>query len=269
MSDKNIRVKVLKEEVINEVSLTDLLDLASKAQTAVMQLTDNCMKFNDDMLRQLSAKVNKDVSDLGDTIRQAIINNQKKGVSTTTGPAAPTADASMGGGTEDGMSNERTALETPTLGDRNFTESELVTEGKKLYQKLKEAFGQEEDEAADEEETTDETPTDQSVSEPAVDSSKTIDLSAPFTEIISGLSEEQFVNFKTSVVNALKASGITSPEFQTIVSEIENTVQVDDFNFAFDSLYDFADANNITISTEKPQTEAPVEDTNLPTDQPA
>lgn len=241
MTDKNKRIKILKEEVINEVTLQDLLGFASKAQIAVMQLTDNCMSFNDPILRQLSARVNKDVADLSDKIRGAIIANSNR-----TEPAP------------------KEQLDGSGMGMENKSRLESIAEAKVLYKKLKEAFGSEIEE--DEEEETPapeqpvtETPSTEPVQEESIE--KEIDLSQPFTEVLSGLSPEQFATFKGNVVNALKASGITDPNFQTIVSEIENTVQVDDFNFAMDSLYDYADANGIEITTESEPEEEEVAET--------
>ena len=218
--DKNKRVKLLKEETINEITLNDLLDLAGKSEIAVMQLADSCMKFNSRTLKQSAAAVKKQLSQLSDMIRGEIMGNE-------------------GGGMKD---DKRPALDRNT-GEGNLKNSDNVKrfESKKiskLLKSLKEAIDEENEE---EKETS---------SSSLSDKKSTIDLSSAFSNVIDGLSTEQFDVFKSDTVSALKASGVVDGDFLSIVTELEETDNVDDFNITLDSLYDYADKNGIEIKTE-------------------
>lgn len=210
---ENIRKKLLKEEVVDEITLNDLLDLGSKAQIAVMQLSDKCMRYNHESLRIRAANVNKEIAELCNQIRGAIIDSQK---------------------TED----SKTTIEQPRSSE-NMVES-ILKKKKKNIKKLLEMLLEDEDEEVEEETSPEEVKPE----------SKKIDLSSSFSNVISGLNDEQFGSFKTEVVNSLKATGIVDGKYLEIVNEIESTETIDEFNYSLDSLYDYADGNNIEIVTE-------------------
>lgn len=241
MNIQNRKRISLKEEVVNEITLNDLLDLGSKAQIAVMQLSDNCMKFSDAQLRKLSARVNKDLGDLCDQIRGAIISNQNE----QQAPQRSQLEKPKDSGNM--IESENLGLEVKPEMDELAEQKEVMKEARRLFKKLKEAFGEEELEAETEEETKEEVEAPVAETEAPVDSK--IDLSLAFGSVLEGLDEEEFVEFKTKVSTALKASGITEPDFQTLVTQIENTVGIDDLNFALDKVYDYADQNSIEVST--------------------
>ena len=238
MNIQNRKRISLKEEVVNEITLNDLLDLGSKAQISVMQLSDNCMKFSDAQLRKLSARVNRDLGLLCDQIRGAIISNQDEQQGPQRSQLEKPKDSS------NMIESENLGLEVKPEMDELSEQKEVMKEARRLFKKLKEAFGEEELEADTEEKTA--APVAETTPAP-VDSK--IDLSLAFGSVLEGLDEEEFVEFKTKVTTALKASGITEPDFQTLVTQIENTVGIDDLNFALDKVYDYADQNSIEVST--------------------
>ncbi|MEO6301774.1 MAG: hypothetical protein ABIP51_01250 [Bacteroidia bacterium] len=224
--DKNRRVKLLKEETINEITLNDLLDLAGKSEIAVMQLADSCMKFNSSTLKQGAAAVKKQLSELSDMIRSQIMgNDNSKGDDMGVPDKSLDRNPSRGG-----MHNSNNVK---TFESRKFS---------KLLKSLKEAI---EDMENNEDDGEDNSKTVEK------NTSKIIDLSQTFTNLIEGLSDEQFETFKTDFSSVLKGSGITDGDFMTIVTNLEETESVDDFNITLDSLYDYADKNGIEIVTDE------------------
>lgn len=243
MDNKNKRAKILKEETINQVTLEDLLDLGSKAQIAILTFTDNCMKFNNRHFQQLSTRLNKDLGDLCNMIRQQI-SQEVDGVGGSTQEPLDTGDRMKSSDTRSLMANE-----SENLGTEMKPEMDSLAEAriaKRILKKLLEAFD-EVDNTATEAPATDPA-TDDSI-EPTETTSTSIDLSPAFATVMDGLSPEQFAAFKSDLINSLKGAGITDQNYMAIVSDIEQTQDIDSLNFALDALYDYGDANGIEINT--------------------
>lgn len=247
--EKNKRQRILKEETINQVTLEDLLDLGSAAQMAVLKFTDNCMKFNNRHFQQLSTRLNKDLGDLCNMIRQQISTEVDNA-------GTPPQEQLDSGGMDSSDRRSVLANESENLGVEAKPKMDPLVENykkvKSLFKQLQEAFGEiEQDESSmttskpGESVQTDDT----SDLDPTEPSDNVIDLSKAFSSVMEGLSPEQFENFKAELINSLKASGIVDQNYQAIVSEIEKTVGVDDLNYALDSLYDYGDQNGIEINT--------------------
>jgi hypothetical protein len=246
---ENKRIKLLKEETINEVTLQQLLDLAGKAEIAVMQLADNCMKFNSKSLKVASAEVKAKLSSLSDTIRNLIMGNEQE--SEQANEKQP-LDQSQGSDSAR-LESEELMDESENLGTEIKPKmDELVKEARKIYRRIIEAAIIEDEDGeldtASAQKTMDAA---SSKASKEANGEKVIDLSEPFENAIAGLDDSEFQGFKSQVVDALKASGVTEPEFQSLVSDVEGAEDVDDFNFALDKVYDYADNENILVETEK------------------
>lgn len=235
MDNKNKRAKILKEETINQVTLEDLLDLGSTAQMAILKFTDNCMKFNNRRFQQLSTRLNKDLGDLCNMIRQEISQE------TDSGGGAELSQLDVPGQQPESDRRHLMANESDNLGIQKKPSMDALAEAriiKKIFKKLMEAFGQV-DQGGEEDSL-----------EPTQSEGQTIDLSSAFSTVMEGLSTEQFEAFKAEIVNGLKGAGITDQNYMAIVSEIEQTQDIDSLNFALDGLYDYGDENGIEINTE-------------------
>lgn len=280
--DRNKRVR-LQEETINQVTLQDLMDYASKAQAAMMSLTDNCMKFNNKHLQMLASNVMKNVADLADKIRAAIMGS-------TATPEEPQqleqpkpSDNMIEANEPEGTTEVKPEMDK--LAESKAYYANLLSEAKATIQKLTEALmedGLDDETQQVAQELSSETPdslnpsttatagtdatgdTTTTTQEPAAAATQPncIDLSEPFTTVLEGLSDEQFQQFKAQVTSALKAAGITDSEYMNVVNELDGVKTVDDFNFILDKLYDYADAHNIEIKTE-PEAAQPTQEDNI------
>lgn len=243
--DKNKRAKVqLKEETSFQITLQDLLDFGSKAQIATMQLADNCMKFEDVNLRKMSTNISKQMGELCDQIRNAIISKQ-------TSSEVPAKEP----------------LDRGNNSDAKMIESAKRKKKKAIIKHLLEAL--EEEVADDDVDNTDVDDTeDTDVDSDDTDDTKVeqIDLSPAFASVIDGLNDSQFDEFKTQVVDSLKGAGITDPDFQTVVEDVEAAEDTDDFNYCLDAVYDYADENGIEITTENKVEDAKAEEKEVVTE---
>lgn len=234
INNKKNRV-YLKEESDKQVTLNDLMDLGTKAQIAVIQLADQCMKFNNDHLRKISAQVNKEVAELCNQIKGAIINNNM-----------------------DVSDDVKKQLDAPGEKVRQspnakvFEAKNQKNKIKKLFEALNEILESDEVEETDVEEAPELVDETEAADDETTDSndSKVIDLSTPFESVIDGLDDEQFQTFKKDVIDVLKGSSIVDPAYQTLVQNMEEVETAEDFNFGLDAIYDYADENNIEITTE-------------------
>lgn len=227
MNKKNTRVKLLTEDTVNEITLNDLLDYAGKAESALMLLADKCMKYTgSSILKQKAANLKKQCSELTDAIRGQLMSNSQEDVA------------------------KKTVLDS---NEEKAERLESVLRKKGVFKNFTKLIK----EALEEEETEETNDTDDIDSESDnTEKSNKIDLSSSFSNVINGLSDEQFSTFKNDVIQSMKASGIADGAFLSIVQEIEKTQTVDDFNFALDKLYDYADENGIEIITEPESAEA-------------
>ena len=223
---KNNRTNLTEASAVNEVGLQDLLDLSQKVQTSVLGLQNAALKFNDRKLMQLATKLASDGGDFHKYIshlvmeaggQQGIMAQQQGGDDQKQNLSAPQEDTSM------------SRLES--------------VKSKYFKKKLKES----------EEPQTEEVKTNE-------DGKVVIDLSEPFEKAISGLDDKEFETFKSDVVSKLenhidtvenKISAPAADEYVKSVEALGASKTSEDFDFALDKLYDFADNNEIIVETVK------------------
>ncbi len=214
--NKNKRFKLIKEN--EEVtSVQSLLDMSSKAQIAVLPLVDVCLKYNNSEVKVLANQVNSSISALSDKIRELVMNDGE-------------------------IVKEKKPIEQPieenileTLVERRL--NKLIQEAEeKVYSKLLKEFGEETTEEVKEEEEKVE-----------LNTSTKINITKPLGNIIKVLSDEDFKSFKEEMIDTL--SSVKDEELFKLVTELQSSKNVEDFNTIMDKVYDFADEKGYLLET--------------------
>lgn len=232
---KNNRLRVTEAAAVNEVGLQDLLDLSQKVQTSVLGLQNAALKFNDRHLMGLATKLASDGGDFHKYISQLVMD---------------------AGGQQGIATKEKTTLDAPEENIDDNSSMQRLESAKTKYlkrKKLKEAEESEEEE--EEVENTDEKEEGENTKTDVV-----IDLSEPFEKVIDGLDDNEFDTFKSDVVAKLenhidtiedKFETPTADEYAKTVEALGASDSSEDFDFALDKLYDFADKHDIIVETVK------------------
>ena len=230
---KNNRTK-LTEATMNEIGLQDLLDLSAKVQVTVLSLQNASLKFNDKALMQLATKLNSDASQFHNYISKLVMN--------------------AGDGLRSGLDSEDGSDERKNLNSTGIDIPKLESVKAKYLKrkKLKES-----DSTEDEQNDDDDTNENDSTTENDGKEIK-IDLTEPFAKVIEGLEDEEFNEFKGEVVSTLekhidsvetKISAEAADEYAKTIEAMDATKNSEDFDFALDNLYNFADKNEIIVET--------------------
>lgn len=244
--EKNKRIG-LKEEVINQVTLKDLLDLSSKAESAMLPVVNGAMSFNNKAIQQLASQAKSSIDKLSNSLRELIMNGEGSTQVDISGDTQvnPTEQA-----------GPKAPIELPpntnNLIGEELTESNMI----KMFRKLiKEALDEKSEEVTTEppvgaeDESLQPEPEEPKAEVPA--QQKSIDLSEPFSNLLKGLDDAGFMQFKQDVIDTVESSGIADGGLTRALDAIRSSVDVDDFNEAMTQLYDFADANDVLIESEK------------------
>ena len=120
-------------------------------------------------------------------------------------------------------------------------ESATAKATKKIMESLKplfEAYGDEEEEEEVEEKTS---------NKKEVKKKKTLKVTEPLKNVVKILDNKQFLDFKREMVDVLKSAEIEEDDFNSLVTELESTKNVDNFNIVMDKIYDYADSNNFLL----------------------
>lgn len=222
--NKNKRFKLIKEN--EEVtSVQNLLDMSSKAQIAVLPLVDVCLKYNNSEVKVLANQVNSSISALSDKIRELVMNDGE-------------------------IVEEKKPIEQPieenileTLVERRL--NKLIQEAEeKVYSKLLKEFGEETTEEVKEEVKEKVKEEEEKVE---LNTSTKINITKPLGNIIKVLSDEDFKSFKEEMIDTL--SSVKDEELFKLVTELQSSENVEDFNTIMDKVYDFADEKGYLLET--------------------
>lgn len=234
----NKRVKIIEaSETMNTISLQDLLTLSTKVLSAVLQLQTSALSFNNQRVMALATKLNSNASEFHNVISELVME---------------------GDVTSSDVTDEKTNLSAPSKPDLGQKQLESV-KVKYLKKKLKEAEGEDEETDVNDDIPTDDTIKDDDKTEGNHDE-LVIDLTEPFSKVINGLDDSEFSEFKSDVVSKLEDSmddveqevgSEKGDEYANAVTAIDAAKQPEDFDFALNQLYDFADKNEIIVETVK------------------
>jgi hypothetical protein len=236
----NNRLKLNEAE--NAVGLQDLLDLSQKVQTSVLALQNGALKFNDRRLMELATKLASDGGDFHKYISHLV----------------------MEAGGQQGIMKQQAELEqsvappqqqnlnAPTNTPTDTGTVQQLESAKARYLKRKKLKESEDTQVYMNEEDNDEPK--------KVNGEVVIDLSEPFEKAIDGLDDKEFNTFKSDVVSKLedhidtvenKVSAPAADEFVKSVEALGAAKSSEDFDFALNNLYDFADKHEIIVETVK------------------
>ena len=216
----NNKRNLLEVETMNETTLQDLLDLSAKVQTSVLQLQNSALKFNNKRLQILATKLNSDSGTFHTLVSELVM-------------AGDVNSNSMPGDKAD----TRQSLEQP----RQITNDESVKQKYLKRKQLREA----------EDVSVEDKPQ-------ASEADVVIDLTEPFNKVINGLDDDEFSDFKSDVVDKLedhidsvenKVSTPAADEYSKTIEALDAANSAEDFDFALNRLYDFADKNEIIVET--------------------
>jgi len=245
----NRRIKLIEEPLQDgqtttpEMELTNLINLSSKVEKAVLDLSNACLAFNNDGLKNMSLQLKGKCA----AVTQALADLK------TSGTLEP--------------EEERGHLEggEPSLhAKQNLDRAGVIESAKSKYlkrKKLKEAEEDEEEESETVDNTIPKPAGTENTKAPNKQQGKVcIDLTEPFEKVIEGLDDSEFQMFKSGVVSKLEPAidsvekatdNVKADEFANSVEALGAANNVSDFDFAMNKIYDFADANDILVETIK------------------
>lgn len=223
----NKRLRISEAAAVNEIGLQDLLDLSSKVVNSVLGLQNGSLKFTDKKLMSLATKLNSEASAFHNYISTLVMQS-----------------AHGGSNFDDEEEDTKMDLNKPESGERRLESAMKKYLRRKALKEEEKKYGE-----SDEQESEDEN------SEDIV-----IDLTEPFSKVVDTLDDNEFSTFKKDVVGKLEAeinsvenklSSEKADEFAKSVEALDSVDSADDFDFAMDNIYDFADDNSILIETVK------------------